>query len=501
MLTSLFVLLFIGCIGCFAGVKSMPVIVPSTTAVAPRVKDVPRRRFRRFIPRRPLLRLRSASFWARSVQIYSSYKYRQLRSRFSRRPQDLNATHEINSDRMMELCLNLRGFYLKSGQFLASRRDFMPQTYTRKLAKLHDDVPPLPAETVKIILERELGGHLDNFFTSIDLTKPIGAASIAQVHKAVWRKTGEKVAVKVQYPGADNLMRGDLANLNRLARFLRTTELKIDLLSAIKELQKQIKNEFDFIGEARNMDTIREKLLSRVPEVKLPRSIFATKTVLVMTFVEGDNLSKLAEYKSISSLGSNNFTKKVIGKRLLDVLAKAWGTMIFELREFNGDPHPGNICLPLFSLTSFNPFAAAKIGLLDWGQVKVVSPQLALDFSNLVLALQSREEDRIASTLFQIGVRVSNPADTKSIKALALTMLDTGRSQYNADPFDPNNSLKSQTVTKLPSDLYFLVRTVQLMRGIAFAFDLDYSLADKWAPYAKEVIKSSPTGPMPSSTQ
>ena len=402
----------------------------------------------------------------------------------------------------MELCLNLRGFYLKSGQFLASRRDFMPQTYTRKLAKLHDDVPPLPAETVKIILERELGGHLENFFTSIDLAKPIGAASIAQVHKAVWRKTGEKVAVKVQYPGADKLMRGDLSNLNRLARFLRTTELKIDLLSAIKELQKQIKNEFDFIGEAHNMDSIREKLLRRVPEVRLPRSIFATKTVLVMTFLEGDNLSKLAEYKSISTLGSNNFTKKLIGKRLLDVLAKAWGTMIFELRAFNADPHPGNICLPSFSPTSFNPFAA-KIGLLDWGQVKVVSPQLALDFSNLVLALQSREDDRIASTLFKIGVRVSNPSDIKSIKALALTMLDTGRSgsQYNPDPFDPNNSLKKQTVTKLPSDLYFLVRTVQLMRGIAYAFDLDYSLADKWAPYAKEVIKSSQTAPKLSPTQ
>ena len=81
-------------------------------------------------------------------------------------------------------------------------------------------------------------------------------------------------------------------------------------------------------------------------------------------------------------------------------------------------------------------------------------------------------------------------------------MLDTGRSvQYNPDPFDPNNSLKKQTVTKLPSDLYFLVRTVQLMRGIAYAFDLDYSLADKWAPYAKEVIKSSQTAPKLSPTQ
>ena len=88
--------------------------------------------------------------------------------------------------------------------------------------------------------------------------KPIGSASVAQVHEAIWKPTGEKVAVKVQYPDAERLMIGDLKNLRALAEFLQRTEFKFDLLSSIKELQRQITNEFDFRLEARNMDYMRQ---------------------------------------------------------------------------------------------------------------------------------------------------------------------------------------------------------------------------------------------------
>ena len=449
-----------------------------------------RRRRRSAIPnthprwRQPL---RDVSFWSRTLRIYSSYKLRQLFTRFGKRQQRdvYNVTHELNSNRMMDLCLSMRGFYLKTGQFLATRRDFMPQTYTDKLSKLHDSVPPMSKDAVREVLERELGGPVDDFFSSIDLDKPIGAASIAQVHRAVWRQTGEKVAVKVQYPAAERLCKGDLKNLRRLAEFLQRTELKFDLLSAIIELQKQIKNEFDFIGEARNMDTIREKLLKLVPEVTLPRSIFATRRALIMTYIDGDNLSKLAEYKQREGYPLvPQFIKRRAGTKLMNILAKAWGTMIFEIREFNADPHPGNICLGGGS-------RGLQIGLLDWGQVKKVGDTLALDFATFILAVESRDEGAIVDSLFNLGVRVSNPSDRAMVKRIGLTMLDTGRVEgYVIDPFDPRNTLKSNSVTKMPSELYFIVRTVQLFRGICFAFDLDYSLAARWAPLARAVVKN-----------
>lgn len=193
------------------------------------------------------------------------------------------------------------------------------------------------------ILEKELGGPLDNFFTSIDLIAPVGSASVAQVHIGTWRKTGEKVAVKVQYPNAERLMIGDLKNLRALAEFLQKTEFKFDLLSSIKELQKQIVNEFDFRLEANNMDYIRKSLANSVNEVSIPKSIFSTKRALVMTFVDGVNLCKLAEFKT-KKRKLSNFVEQKVGRKLLNILAKAYGIMIFELNFFNADPHPGN-CL------------------------------------------------------------------------------------------------------------------------------------------------------------
>ena len=98
---------------------------------------------------------------------------------------------------MLKLCLDMKGFYLKSGQFLATRHDFMPEQFTKKLSVLHDSVTPMKGSEVKKILEKELNGNLNEFFKEIDLEDPVGSASIAQVHKGIWRKTNQKVAVKV----------------------------------------------------------------------------------------------------------------------------------------------------------------------------------------------------------------------------------------------------------------------------------------------------------------
>jgi aarF domain-containing kinase len=488
-------------------------ILYTKTVIAKSSKsEAPRRRRQRIALGRSIVRpivgtvnfiskpIRDANFWTRAIRIYSSYKLIQLRNAlnkpFSPSSADLtlndandanvpntnelfDRAHEVNSKRMIDLCLRLRGFYLKTGQFLGTRHDFMPRHYTDRLSKLHDDVPPMPNKDVKKIIESELNGPIDKFFTSIDLSKPIGAASIAQVHVGTWRQTGEKVAIKIQYPHAKRLMTGDLKNLRALAEFLQKTEFKFDMLSSIKELQKQIVNEFNFPLEAQNMDFMKQALSKSVPEVIVPRSIVATEKVLVMSYVEGDNLCRLAEFKD---QGRNvpTWVKERIGRQILDTLAKVWGEMIFEMRFFNADPHPGNICL------------GKRIGVLDWGQMKSVSDDAAVKFSHMILAIHSGNQDRINSAFTNLGIIMTNPDDKRGVEMMALSMLDTRKIPgFSMDPFGDDGPLKGNTISQMPSDLYFLVRTVQLMRGISFAFELDYSLASKWAPYARRVISEN----------
>eukprot|EP01041_Mallomonas_annulata_P006824 gene6824-13824_t len=448
---------------------------------------------------------RDMNFWGRAAHIYSSYKLNQVRDKLiksSKRREfsyNFNDTsdgthwdgiHEKNSERMMNLCLSLRGFYLKTGQFLGTRYDFMPKQFTTKLGRLHDNVPPLDAIEIRKVLEKELCGRLEDFFLFLDLNKPIGSASVAQVHLGIWRQTGEPVAVKIQYPTAERLMKGDLRNLRALAEFLQRTELKFDLLSSIKELQKQISNEFDFINEAKNMDYMQKTLSKSVPEVVLPRSVFASKRALVMTFLEGDNLCRLAEFRN-NDKKIPIWVRNRIGKNLLDVLAKAWGVMIFDLKFFNADPHPGNIIFR----SSGN-----KVGLLDWGQIKRLPDHVALKFAYMIEALNSNNSTNIRNALFDLGVTVDVPHDIVSTVGIARTMLDTKAVPgYDMNPFSDSNALKSNAVTSLPTDLYFLVRTVQLIRGIAFAFELDYSLAQTWAPYARRTILASLSASTPTS--
>lgn len=147
---------------------------------------------------------------------------------------------------------------------------------------------------------------------------------------------------------------------------------------------------------------------------------------------------------------------------------------------FNADPHPGNICLQ----------KGGKIGLLDWGQVKKLSDDILMKFSLMVDAINSRQVDNVIKAFYELGIEVTNPSDRETVHKMALTMLDTKVVPgFLTNPFsNPMETLKNNSVSHIPTDLYFIVRTIQLFRGITYAFDLDYSIAERWGPLAQRAI-------------
>jgi hypothetical protein len=107
--------------------------------------------------------------------------------------------------------------------------------------------------------------------------------------------------------------------------------------------------------------------------------------------------------------------------------------------------------------------------------------------------MNSRKQEEIAKAFFNLGIEVSNPKDIQCVADIAVTMLDTRNVPgYIIDPFNPGNALKRNAVSNMPAELYFVVRTVQLLRGIAYAFDIDYSLATAWGPYATKILQKYP---------
>jgi len=143
----------------------------------------------------------------------------------------------------LDLSLRLRGFYVKLGQVGCTRSDFVPIQYREVLQYLFDKVPPLPGPEVRKIIEDSLGKKIDDIFSEFN-DVALGAASIAQVHRAVLHD-GTVVAVKVQYPDAFELFKQDFITTRQFASIAQP-----EFLPILDELIKQILQEFDFTREA-----------------------------------------------------------------------------------------------------------------------------------------------------------------------------------------------------------------------------------------------------------
>ena len=389
---------------------------------------------------------------------------------------------------------DLGGFYVKTGQIVASRQDLFPKQYSTALAGLTDFVDPLPSSEVRRVVAEETlrpGEVWDDVFSEWD-DAPLGAASVAQVHRAVLsEKYGNKeVAVKVQRPGVETTLLGDVKQLKRLAKPLRGTT-PVDYYIVFQELESQLADEFDFIREAAAMERIGTTL-SEAPggaALVVPKTIpsLCSKRVLVMDYLRGEPLSRLAErLPEGADLGP-------AGKALLAALTDAFGRCIFETGFFHADPHPGN----LFVLDD------GRIGLIDFGQVKQISGKARCTLGKVMCALARRERsteepygilrdleplaelgDELGVVLRDGALRPEGPA------AVSMWLFDDaseplpgGFEQSELSPKAPAMSLKS-----FPQDLVFVARSSVLIKGLAARLGVKWSLASKWAPMAVEAL-------------
>ncbi|KAL2629290.1 hypothetical protein R1flu_013976 [Riccia fluitans] len=200
-----------------------------------------------------------------------------------------NVLHERYADHVLKTFQELRGFYVKVGQYMASRNDVLPEIYSEKLRTLEDQVPHSTTQEILVrVLKESLGvGELQNVFVGLDLAKPVGAASIGQVFRARLKENGADVAIKVQTPGTETLFRDDLKTARAFASVMAPEQLII-----FDEIEKQFLTEFDYRREADQLEQVRQNMRKFSKEVVVPRPYkkYCTKEVLVMDFIPGPKL-------------------------------------------------------------------------------------------------------------------------------------------------------------------------------------------------------------------
>lgn len=149
-----------------------------------------------------------------------------------------DAVHRANAERIYRTSVALRGAFLKVGQFVSTRIDLVPPAYVEVLARLQDQVPPLPYTVIAAQIRHELGKGPDEAFAWFD-HQPVAAASLGQVHEARTHE-GARVAVKVQFPHMEPIVLGDLENLRLVARLAQRFVEHVDVVAIANELVRYV---------------------------------------------------------------------------------------------------------------------------------------------------------------------------------------------------------------------------------------------------------------------
>ena len=284
----------------------------------------------------------------------------------------------------------LKGGAMKVGQAMSIFEAALPEDvaapYRATLTRLQEQAPPLPAETVHEVLATNFGPRWRRKFASFD-DEPAAAASIGQVHRAVWRD-GRPVAVKVQYPGADKALLADLKNASRLARLMTAGVPGMDVKPILDELAARVTEELDYVREADSQRAFATAFRDD-PQVAVPDVLAAGPTVIVSEWLEGTPLSAVIA-------GGTQSDRNAAGRRYLEFLLSG-PTRVGLL---HADPHPGN----------FRVLPDGRFGVLDFGAVAHLPDGLPPIIGHLFRVALTRDADAVLAGLRAEGfVRANSP--------------------------------------------------------------------------------------------
>ncbi|KAJ1427475.1 ABC1 family-domain-containing protein [Ochromonadaceae sp. CCMP2298] len=504
---------------------------------------------------------RSLLFWSQIFPVYLHYRCYQLLNRDlgimseEYADQQYLKLHEKYSPRVKHIVYSMRGFYLKNAQVMSTQDDFVPAAYMHWVKDTQDNVPSEfvgagAREFAALQMQEEQGLAFDEVFSSWD-DKPLGVASIGEVHSAVLRSTGQRVAVKLLCPGIEERFRADIKTLRSFCKLAMPQHV-----SAFDEIEKQFCTEFDYTAEAGNLSLVRNAVMpkwGRLVSIPEPLHQYTSKHVLVMQFLDGVKLvdGMRAQYRVLAeqrgttleameeeqaaAVRAGTFQFKSIAESKAERSRQQW---LCALNDFVLTPSNWGIMgwncsaglllgwaplkrtsLPMelgsvlellcqvhgneiFEHGTFNGdphpgnillLTDGRLGLIDYGQVKTMSLQERTIYAKLIVAHARGDRAEVVRVHFEeqgVRTRYNNPDVAYLFSAFYndRSTEDVCGGRNISSFIDHLQEL--DPMEQLPEAYIFASRVSFMMRGMAKAFGLNLRMGEMWEQEAQAFLKA-----------
>lgn len=382
-----------------------------------------------------------------------------------------------NAKLLKEALGRLKGPMMKAAQMFSTVPDLLPSELAKELSELQTNAPSMGASFVRRRMAAELGPDWASRFQSFDLNAA-AAASLGQVHRATG-PDGRALAVKLQYPDMQSAVESDLGQLRVLFALFKRLDGSIDPTAIADEVGDRLREELDYVREARHMALYKAFLHDR-GDIAVPEPIFAlsTRRLLTMEWLEGEGLLAFVDSDQASR------------DRIAKLLFQAWWTPMTRLGVIHGDPHLGN-----YTLTP----GAERLNLLDFGCVRVFPPAFVGGVVQLFRALSDNDRagqfeayagwgfkglnDELVEVLNVWARFIYGPLLDDRVRTVAdgVTPAEYGR----REAFAVRQALKTKGPVAIPREFVFMDRAAI---GLGAAF-LRLGAAHNWRALFEESLE------------
>ena len=382
------------------------------------------------------------------------------------------------AERVRHVLEDLGPSFVKLGQIASTRPDLLPADVIRELKKLQDSVQPVAFEPIKAQVERSLGAELNDVFERFD-TRPLAAASIAQVHRATLRtpEGPREVVVKVQRPGIAVTVASDVDLLYTFAKLVERAIPESRIYSPVglvEQFDRAIHAELDFVTEGENAERFA-KNFEGYRNVRFPKPYKAasSKQVLTLEFLDGKKI-----YDAITA----GHSPKKLARLALDIMVK----QIFEDGFFRADPHPGNVLV-------LGPPEQPEYAMLDLGMVGRLSPRMRDLTVDVMVGAVRRDFESVADAMYAIGTPTKK-IDMNAYRAEVALLAEKYLGKQLKD-IELSAMLRDlvQGATKygleIPSDFMLVGKALMTVEGVGKEVDPELDVFEEARPLFLDILK------------